>query len=374
MRVVIGGAGLFGVAAALELARRGHAVTLVDREPPPHPRASSTDISKVIRSDYGSDRLHTELAREAIAHWRRWNAEWSEPPYREVGFLGLAGGALVEGGFEGDSFRLNAEAGARVEHLDRAQLAARFAEIVWPDGEAYLNRDGGWAPSGAVVARLAEEAREAGAAMRVGSALSAIDSGAARLADGTRLEADRVVVAAGAWTPSLVPESAELMRASGQTVVHYAHRGALEALPVWCADIRTSGYYGFPATDGRLKVGRHGAGIEADPERLVEPPAGADAGFRERVERLLPAAAGAAVVERRLCYYCDTTDGDFLIDRVPGRAEVVVAAGGSGHGFKFAPLLGGWIADRVEGHDDRVPARYAWRAPREALEAARSRA
>lgn len=73
------------------------------------------------------------------------------------------------------------------------------------------------------------------------------------------------------------------------------------------------------------------------------------------------------------CFYCDTPDGDFLIDRVPGHPALFVASGGSGHAFKFAPVLGDIIADVVEGNLERQTARFRWRAARTGREAARGR-
>ena len=92
--VVIVGAGVFGAVAALELRERGHAVTLVDRGAVPNADASSTDISKMIRMDYGADVFYHELAEAALDGWDRWNADWPEPLYHEEGFLVLAPGPM----------------------------------------------------------------------------------------------------------------------------------------------------------------------------------------------------------------------------------------------------------------------------------------
>ena len=75
--VIVVGAGVFGVTAALELRRRGHTVDLLDTGPVPRPAASSTDISKAVRSDYGNDGFYTDLATRALAGWRDWNRQWS---------------------------------------------------------------------------------------------------------------------------------------------------------------------------------------------------------------------------------------------------------------------------------------------------------
>jgi len=75
----------------------------------------------------------------------------------------------------------------------------------------------------------------------------------------------------------------------------------------------------------------------------------------------LPALAEAPIIGRRLCLYCDTWDGNFWIARDPEWEGLVVTAGGSGHAFKFAPLIGGIIAEVVEGRPNRFAHRFAWR-------------
>ena len=81
LNLLVVGAGINGVVAAIELRERGHRVTLIDPGPVPHPLAASTDISKAVRSCYGGDELYTELAERAIARWRQWNAEFGTTLY-----------------------------------------------------------------------------------------------------------------------------------------------------------------------------------------------------------------------------------------------------------------------------------------------------
>ncbi len=104
--VLVVAGGVFGLTAAIELRRRRRAVSLIDPGPLPHPLASSTDISKMIRMDYGSDELYTRMMEEAFVGWRAWNDEWGESLYHETGFLILAGESMQPGGFEHDSFVL----------------------------------------------------------------------------------------------------------------------------------------------------------------------------------------------------------------------------------------------------------------------------
>ncbi|MCY3562521.1 MAG: FAD-dependent oxidoreductase, partial [bacterium] len=83
--VVVVGAGIFGLAGALELERRGYGVTLVNAGPIPHASAASNDVSRMVRMDYGADRLHCRLGSEAISGWRRWNPRWGRDLYYDDG-------------------------------------------------------------------------------------------------------------------------------------------------------------------------------------------------------------------------------------------------------------------------------------------------
>src|ERR1700730_3595263 len=84
--VMILGAGIFGLTGAIELARRGHSVTVMDPGPIPHPKAASNDISKAVRMDYGSDEFYMSLMEEAFWAWDRWNLESEQTLYHQDGF------------------------------------------------------------------------------------------------------------------------------------------------------------------------------------------------------------------------------------------------------------------------------------------------
>jgi glycine/D-amino acid oxidase-like deaminating enzyme len=369
---VVVGSGVFGAAATLELTIRGYDVTLVDRAAAPHPDASSTDISKMIRMDYGSDVFYHELAEAALDGWDTWNEAWPRPLFHAEGFLVLAPGPMREGSFEFESLRVLRERGYRPERLDSSTLAARFPSWNagrYPDG--YVSPRGGWAESGAVVSRLLELCRDAGVRRVTGTfeALSSTGSrvSGVRLAGGRTIEAPHVVVAAGAWTPGLLPWLGGLLRPVAQPVVHFGversetFRGP--AFPPFAADISGSGWYGFPAlADGRLKLGHHGDGHEVDPEDRGEVSEKHLARARRFLSESIPSLAEAPVVGTRVCLYCDSVDGDLIIDRDPDREGLVVASGGSGHGFKFAPVIGGIVADALEGRENRWGRRFAWRA------------
>jgi glycine/D-amino acid oxidase-like deaminating enzyme len=361
--IVVGG-GIFGATAALELAERGWKVTLLDAGPMPHPDAASTDISKVVRLDYGGDSFYTELMERALPLWRE---TFGGREFHETGFTLLSSGPLVEGSFEHASFQLLTARGHRLERLDARAIERRFG--VWRPGtqvDGYHNPEGGWAESARVVAWYVERARQRGVSVRAGVALRGLETDGDRVVgvrtDGGKLAAACTVLACGAWTPIHLPELADRLRSTAQPVVHFRPADPepfrAPAFSVWAADIARTGWYGFPAQrDGIVKIAHHGSGTPLD-ARAPRPPPKAER-FTAFIRDRLVGLAGAAIVERRLCLYCDSFDGDFFIDRHPARPGLVVAAGGSGHGFKFAPLLGGLVADAVQGAS--VLPRFAWR-------------
>jgi len=370
--IVIVGAGVFGLTAARELRARGWGVTVIDPGPVPTPTAASTDISKVVRMDYGADELWTELGRRSIDRWREWNRESGETLFHEDGFLVLARAPMGPGGFEFESFKLLTARGEKLERLDSADVERRYpawAADKYPDG--YFNPLGGWAESGKVVAWLATKARAEGVQVFENCAFDQLLEKESRVVglrakDGREFRADLTLLATGAWTPTLLPELSDVMWATGQPVLHFRVANPAEwqapRFPVWAADIGRTGWYGFPAlADGTLKVANHGPGRRVHPDDPREVSPDDEPRFRAFLRDTFPALADAPLIGTRLCLYCDTFDGKFLLDHHPQRPGLVVAAGDSGHAFKFAPTLGELIADAVERKKGIAMKRFAWR-------------
>jgi len=372
-RIIVVGAGINGVAAAIELKKRGHEVVLVDPGPLPHPLAASTDISKAVRAAYGADEDYTALAERSIKRWREWNEEFGTKLYHEVGVMFVRRRKMVPGDFEYESLKLLEKRGLKVARMDTPQLWKRF-----PAWNPELYRDGvveigaGYAESGRTVAMLIERAKSAGVELHERVMFSRLDERDNRvngiaLDDGQQSAADFVVMAVGAWTPYLLPFTRKFFRATGQPVFHLKplepELFTPERFPVFGADITTTGYYGFPINrDGVVKIANHGAGREMSPdspERVVT--AEDEGNLREFLASTFPSLADAPIVYTRVCMYCDTHDGHFWIARDPERQGLVVAAGDSGHGFKFAPMLGEIIADAVEAKDNRLLEKFRWR-------------
>jgi len=163
-----------------------------------------------------------------------------------------------------------------------------------------------------------------------------------------------------------VPAIAPSLRAVGQPVFHLrpADPSPFEAarFPVFGADISRTGYYGFPATrDGIVKIANHGAGLDMAGGAPRQTTPAQEGALRELLRETFPALADAPLAGTRLCVYGDTADAHFWIARDPERPHVTVAAGGSGHAFKFAPELGPLIADVALGVPHPLADKFRWR-------------
>ena len=154
------GGGIFGLSAATTLAERGWRVTVVEAGEIPNPLAASTDISKVVRMEYGTDQQYMALGEQAIAGWHEWNSAWvadgREPLYHETGVAMLCLREMGSGGFEGDSFKSLRERGHNPVQLGAEEITARFP--AWSTGryvDGFFHAKGGYVESGRVLVELA---------------------------------------------------------------------------------------------------------------------------------------------------------------------------------------------------------------------------
>ena len=367
--VVVVGNGIFGVTTAIALRERGATVTLLDAGSVPNPDAASTDISKLVRLDYGKDAGYVALMEDALVRWRQLNREWGAPLFHETGIAVLTTAPLTSGTFEGDSFELLRKRGHVLERLE-GRVSERFP--AWKEGafvDGYFNPQGGFAESGRVVEALTARAERAGTKIVKGARVVPLagDGPVSGVVteNGDRYSAETTVVAAGAYTPILLPELADRIVPIAQNVFHFAPKSAAAftapAFTPWAADIATTGWYGFSHHASVVKVANHGPGVTVDPAapRLADEAALSE--FRAFFERALPGLAKAKVVFSRRCLYSDSFDGDFFIDRHPTRSGLAIASGGSGHAFKFAPLLGELVADALERRISKQGERFRFR-------------
>jgi sarcosine oxidase len=188
--------------------------------------------------------------------------------------------------------------------------------------------------------------------VRTGEAVTAIEprgSGVRVVSDGAVIEAGAAIVTAGAWTKSLLPELSAPLRATRQVLAWFAPTEpalfAPGSFPVFLIESRHGLHYGFPPFGPGIKVAlHHHRDEQVDPETYDRTVTADDEDLIRAVFEFLPAANGK-LVEASACLYTMMPDGDFLIDRIPGAPQVIVASPCSGHGFKFAPAIGEILAD-----------------------------
>ncbi len=165
------------------------------------------------------------------------------------------------------------------------------------------------------------------------------------------ITAGQAIVAAGPWVKALLPDLKLPLRVTRQVVGWFAPADpplfAPERCPVFLIDTGAGVFYGFPAgqTPGVKFAKHHHADEAVDPDAPARPMTQADeALLRAALAAHLPAANGR-LLDAQTCLYTMAPDGDFIIDRLPGAPQVIVASPCSGHGFKFAPVIGEILAD-----------------------------
>ena len=358
-RVIVVGAGAYGLAAARHLALRGARVTVLEAREAGDPFAASAGSSRVLRFEYGPDAHYTELVLRARDRWRELERLVGETLYQETGVLWFA---IEESSYLLESVRTSLAAGLPVRLLEPAEAVRRFPAFSAEGIAAVLHDEaGGVLHARRATLALARLARAAGAALREGVTVRALGDGAVELADGTLERADQVLVTAGAWTRGLLP--AAPIRSTQQVNAYLRVQTA--GLPVWIYDLDVYGL-GDDAGAG-LKVGGHAIGADVDPDDAAarEAPAAEVRRLADAARRRLPGLpwpdGGVIVRGADVCCYALTPTEAPIVDRVDQRT--VVCAGFSGHGFKFAPTVAAAAADLVLGREPEVSlAPFRWPA------------
>lgn len=374
--ILIIGGGIFGLSAAIELTERQYKVGLLNPDTLPHHLAASTDISKIVRMEYGPDAEYFRMAEQAIAGWKAWNERLGVELYHETGFLLLCKSSLESGRqpFEQHSYRQLLDRSHPAEKLTAAQIRDRFPVVntsIYKTG--VFNPVAGYVESGLAIEKLAEYARSLGVIIHEGQTAEELIIKNERV-QGIRTReresyySEHTLLAAGAHTALLLPELQPFMHATGHPVFWLKpadpSRFSFPQLTVFAADIANSGWYGFPLHPkyAVVKVARHAGGMSVHPDRDDRRVYEAEIGeMRAFLRESFPELADAALVYTRRCLYTDTLDGHFWIDRHPEMTGLSVATGGSGHAFKMGPILGKMIAARIEGTRHEFTERYLWR-------------
>lgn len=351
MRVAVIGGGAMGAATSWRLARRGAEVVCFDRFSPPHANGSTHGESRIIRSAYFEGPYYVPLLQEVFEMWRELELLSGSRLLTMTGalYIGAADSEAVVG-----AQRSALEHGLDIDVLSATEFRKRYRGHVPRDGDvAVLDRQAGILNPEAGVGAMLRQVPDVRRDQRVTSVASLLG------------DFDSVVVAAGPWTPELIdwlPLSVERQVHAWLSIARDADWFAPERFPVFIRQTDQFGdVYGFPTLDGQsVKVGRHHDGDLTDPDHIRRRVDDADLDpLRLMAATYLRGVSGH--VRRTLtCMYTNTPDHDFVVDFSPRDRRIVVLSACSGHGFKFAPVLGDIAADLVvDGKTTRDISRFA---------------
>ena len=351
--VIVVGVGSMGSAACYHLARRGVRVLGLERFDIPTAMGSANGHSRMIRLAYFEHADYVPLLRRSYELWDELSAALGRPVIHVTGglMLGPPGAEVLEG-----SLRSAIEHGLPHELMDAAEARRRFPQFHVPDDYRVLHdHRAGLVLSERAVAGHAELAMRLGAELHGREAVTswAADGGGVVVTtDRGTYAAATVIFCGGAWTDRLVGDLGVPLTVTRQPLVWVWPRRPelfeLGRMPVWIMEHRDgSNHYGFPmlADAPGVKVATHVRGAAVDAETLDRGARPSDeAAVRPVLRDHLPDADGP-VLSVRVCMYTNTPDLHFIVDRHPRHANVVLACGFSGHGFKCASGIGQVLAE-----------------------------
>jgi monomeric sarcosine oxidase len=356
--VAVVGGGIMGFATAHSLLKRGvKRVVVLERYDIGHDRAASTDRTKAIRYEYAEDEMYSRMVGRSIELWRELQLVSGSELYVNCGVVCWGRGEMSHALL---SYNTVSKLGVPIREVSPEELSRVYPQFDRADIEyATINPEGGFLRASTCVAAFADQIRRNGGTIREHAYVTGIseqgEGVAVCLDDGELVEASKAIFTVGAWGANVLP-SLRLrlpLTANRQQVVYVGglpESFAPGPFPVFLN--LDHDFYGFPLdSEGLLKASIHLPGPVIDPNVPQSP----DPNFTEHVQDLLrkyiPEAGRGPVVLERMCMYAMTPDEDFILDQFPGRANLYIGAGFSGHGFKFAPLIGEMLAALCLGEE-----------------------
>ncbi len=349
---IVVGVGGMGSAALYHLARRGLRVLGLERFAIAHDRGSSHGVTRIIRLAYLEHPSYVPLLRRAYELWRELQAEARETLLFVTGSLDIGGDGSQT--FDGSVLSCKLH---ELEHevLSASSVERRFPGYrLPPEVRAVFQPDGGFVLAERGVTAHAAAAAALGASIHEGETVVSVEPGGRHVVvhtDRGEYAADRVVVTAGAWAASLLRELAALAVPERQvmmwTAVSNPELFRPSSFPVFNLELPEGRFYGFPEFGiPGFKIGKyHHCGEVVTPDAVdtrIYPED--ERVLRDAIRRCFPDADGP-VLHATTCMFTNSPDEHFIVDTWPVDRRVAIAAGFSGHGFKFCPVIGEIAAD-----------------------------
>jgi sarcosine oxidase len=357
---IVLGLGGMGSATLFHLARRGLRVLGLERFDLVHEYGSSHGLTRIIRLAYWEHPTYVALLRRAYELWRELEGLAGERLLHITGSVdaGPEAGAIFQGALRSSELH-----GLAHEVMDGAELHRRFPGYRLPKSFRCLYQpEGGFLlPERCDVAHV-ERALDHGAEVRCREEVLDWEANGGRVRVRTSrgaYEAGRLVVCAGPWASKLIPELAGLAVPERQVLAWLQptrpDRFRPAAFPVFNLEVEEGRFYGFPSfLIPGFKFGKyHHRGERVDPDTVNRDPEPEDEELlRAFARRYFPEGEGPTLM-LKACMFTNTPDRHFILDRHPAHPEVSIAAGFSGHGYKFCSVIGEVMADLVQGERGR---------------------
>jgi sarcosine oxidase len=349
---IVAGMGGMGSATAYQLARRGLKVLGLEKHNLLHDMGSSHGLTRIIRLPYYEHPSYVPLLFRAYELWRQLENLTGERILFVTGGIdaGPANGRIVQG-----SLAACKEHSLRHEVLDASQLQERFPGVCLPkDMVSVYSPDSGFVLSERAISLYTHLALDLGAEVHAREPVTGWevrpDSVIVRTETST-YSASRLILSAGAWASKLMPSLSKVLQPERQVLIWTRPLRPdifqVGAFPIFNLQSPEGHFYGFPVYDfPGFKIGRyHHRNQKVDPDAMDRECHPEDeAVLREGILRYFPEANGPTLA-LKVCLFTNTPDEHFILDAHPESDRVFIAAGFSGHGFKFCSVVGEIMAE-----------------------------
>ena len=366
--VIVIGVGSMGSATCYYLAKRGYKVLGLEQFDISHEFGSHTGQSRIIRKAYFEHPDYVPLMQRAYDNWKHIEQETGEQVYFKTGLLyaGNSTNEIIKG------VQLAASLyDIELEKLNTGTVVSRFPQFSFPKTfETVFEPEAGFIPPEKAIRLYAAQAGNHGAMIHAKEKVIEWKKDGDSITvktDKDIYQCNKLVITAGAWTAKMTPGIADKIKVTRQFIAWIKTKNdnqfELNKFPCWMIgdDDKHGCFYGFPLLDTKifgepagLKLAHHFPAQTTDPDQLNRQTTEDD--FKNIgycLDKYLPGVF-EAILSTKICLYANSPDENFIIDTLPGFEEnVSIACGFSGHGFKFASVIGEILADlAIKGKTD----------------------
>ena len=371
--IIVIGVGSMGSATCYYLSKRGYKVLGLEQFDITHEFGSHAGQSRIIRKAYFEHPDYVPLLERAYENWEALEWETDKQVYYKTGLLyaGKPDNEIITG-VERSAELYN----IGLDQMNIAAAADQFPQFKFPDDfEILFEPEAGFITPEKAIRLYARQAKQNGATIQ--SNEKVIDwkkegTGIIVRTDKDSYQCNKLIITAGAWAGKMIPGLADKIKVTRQFVAWIKtrndHQFELNKFPCWMIgdDLKHGCYYGFPLLDTEkfgepagLKLAHHFPSQTTDPDNVDRQTTGSDIeNLKYCLNKYLPGVYDS-ILHTKICLYANSPDENFIIDKLPGHEEnVSIACGFSGHGFKFASVVGEILADLATEDKSDLPIEF----------------